>query len=153
MLWRNLKFLHMWTNFRILHICQVDKSEISPHDRCGLFSHVSTSVMYTYISICNSEISPHDRFFSTYSICDIWDKYQVWAKVIASEQNLLPIQISNWPHHHRHHHHHHWDSHNGHLHDALLWELQAGHKRRLDRQQEGASLVCAQSVLFLILNH
>ena len=85
---------------------------------------------------------------------------QVWAKVIASEQNLLPLQISNWPHHHRHHHHHHrhhhhhhWDCHNGYLHDALLWELQAGHKRRLDRQQEGASLVCAQSVLFLILNH
>ena len=26
-----------------------------------------------------SEISPHDKFFSTYLICDICDKYEVWV--------------------------------------------------------------------------
>ena len=46
---RNLKLLHMWRNFRFLHICHAYKSEISPHD----------------------------KFFSTYLICDICDKYQV----------------------------------------------------------------------------
>ena len=29
---RHLKFLHMWRNFRNLHICYVEKLEISPHD-------------------------------------------------------------------------------------------------------------------------
>ena len=49
-MWRNLKLLHMWRNFRFRHI-----------------SHA-------YIS----EISPHDKFFSTYLICEICDKYEVW---------------------------------------------------------------------------
>ena len=30
---RTFKWLHMWRNFSYLHICQVKKFEISPHDR------------------------------------------------------------------------------------------------------------------------
>ena len=29
---KHLKFIHMWRNFRNLHICYVEKLEISPHD-------------------------------------------------------------------------------------------------------------------------
>ena len=29
--------------------------------------------------VYKSKISPHDKFFSTYPICDICDKYEVWA--------------------------------------------------------------------------
>ena len=82
-----------------------EKFQISPHlscgeiwhfyyDRCGEFSDFSTSVMWrnlTFLTwqmwrifrifhICyvwESNISPHDKFFSTYLICEICDKYQV----------------------------------------------------------------------------
>ena len=30
--WKKLKFLCMWRNFKFLHICHALKSEISPHD-------------------------------------------------------------------------------------------------------------------------
>ena len=33
---RTLQWLHMWRNFSYLHICQVKKFEISPHDILGL---------------------------------------------------------------------------------------------------------------------
>ena len=49
-MWRKSKLLHMWRNFRFLHICHAYKFDISPHD----------------------------KFFSTYLICDICDKYEVW---------------------------------------------------------------------------
>ena len=51
-MWRNLKLLRMWRNFRFLHICHEYKSEFSPHD----------------------------KFISTYLICEICDKYEVWEK-------------------------------------------------------------------------
>ena len=48
-MWRHLKFLHMWRNFQFPHNCHTWKAEISPHD----------------------------NFFSTSNISDIIDKYQV----------------------------------------------------------------------------
>ena len=50
-MWRHLKFLHMWRNFQFPHNCHTWKAEISPHD----------------------------NFFSTNIIRDIRDKYQVWG--------------------------------------------------------------------------
>ena len=51
-MWRNLSFLHnmMWSNFRFLHTADVEKSEISPHE----------------------------RFFSTGITCGPCDKYEEW---------------------------------------------------------------------------
>ena len=53
-MWRNLTFLtwQMWRIFRFFHICYV----------------------------WESNISPHDKFFSTYLICEICDKYEVWVR-------------------------------------------------------------------------
>ena len=62
-MWRNLKFLHMWRHFWFLHICPSYKFEISQND----------------------------KFFSTYLICDICDKSQVW-------ETALPI-FSKSPNH------------------------------------------------------
>ena len=51
---------------------------------CGVISEFPTWQMWKnirFIHTCHeykNEISPHDRFFSTYPICDICDKYQVW---------------------------------------------------------------------------
>ena len=36
----------MWRNFRFLHICRVDKSEIAPHPSCGENSDFSTWQMW-----------------------------------------------------------------------------------------------------------
>jgi len=33
-MWRNLNFLHMWSNFRFLLVSDVEKSEISPTMAC-----------------------------------------------------------------------------------------------------------------------
>ena len=55
----------MWKNFRFLHICHEDKFDISLHD----------------------------KFFSTYLICDICDKYQVWTRIT----NLGGAFHSRWP--------------------------------------------------------
>ena len=49
-MWRHLKFLHMWKNFQFPHNCHTWRAEIFPHDNC----------------------------FSTNNISDISDKYQVW---------------------------------------------------------------------------
>ena len=49
-MWRHLKFLHMWRNFQFSHNCHTWKAEMSLHD----------------------------NFFSTNIIRDICDKYQVW---------------------------------------------------------------------------
>ena len=38
-MWRHLKFLQMWRNFRNLHIYYMEKSEISPHDRFFLHKY------------------------------------------------------------------------------------------------------------------
>ena len=48
-MWRHLKFLHMWRNFQFPHNCHTWKAEIFPHD----------------------------NFFSTNNISDISDKYEV----------------------------------------------------------------------------
>ena len=56
----------LWRNFKFLHICHVEKFEITPH-----VEKFQISRAY------KSEISPHDKFFSTYLTCDTCDKYQV----------------------------------------------------------------------------
>ena len=57
-MWRNLKLLPLWRNFRFLHICHAYKSEISPHD----------------------------RFFSTDITGDIGDKYEQFHNRASSRQ-------------------------------------------------------------------
>ena len=55
----------MWRNFRFLHICHAYKFEISPHD----------------------------KFFSTYLICDICDKYQVCCNTGQNARHTHKILI------------------------------------------------------------
>ena len=38
-MWWNMKLIQMWRNFRFLHICPVQKFEISPHHRFFLHGH------------------------------------------------------------------------------------------------------------------
>ena len=105
----------MWRNFRFVHFCPVEKckrimtdmeksKKFSTLHICQMWkvSDFSTSVMwrnltfltwqmwriFRFFHICyvwESNISPHDKFFSTYLICELCDKYEVY-------------------HHHHHHH-------------------------------------------------
>ena len=56
-------------NFRFLHICHVETSEISPH--------VEKFSISPQLSYMEGEITPHDNFFFTNNISDISDKYEV----------------------------------------------------------------------------
>ena len=57
-MWRNLIFSIsvMWRNYRLLHMIDVEKSEIYPHLSCGEISYFSTDVG-------NSEITHHVENF------------------------------------------------------------------------------------------
>ena len=62
---RNLKLLHMWENFRILHICHAQKYEIYPNDKFVLHRHIC--------GICDKYIwGMHLHIYS------IW--WQQWSK-------------------------------------------------------------------------
>ena len=78
-----------WINFRFLHICPVEKCEISPnlakihispHLLCGkneIPLHVEK------IHVLKSEISPHGRFLLHLHVGDRGDKYEVCPMGIA----------------------------------------------------------------------
>ena len=66
-MWKFFKLLNRWRKVRFLHICHAYKFEISPHD----------------------------KFFSTYLICDICDKYQVCV-VFAKKKGATQL-IKNFP--------------------------------------------------------
>ena len=56
---------------------------------------------FRFFHICHAykfEISAHDKFFSTYLICDICDKYQVWEKAALTDVNIL-IEVHEVPAH------------------------------------------------------
>ena len=57
-MWRHLKFLHMWRNFQFPHNCHTWKAEISPHD----------------------------NFFSTNIIRNIRDKYELCIYSFVEQQ-------------------------------------------------------------------
>ncbi len=72
-----------WINFRFLHICPVEKCEISPnlakihispHLLCGK-TEIPLHVMKFHV--LKSEISPHGRFLLHLHVGDRGDKYQV----------------------------------------------------------------------------
>ena len=56
-MWRHLKFLHMWRNAQFFYNCHSWKAEISPHN----------------------------NFFSTNNISDISDKYEVWSREVCAK--------------------------------------------------------------------
>ena len=90
-----------WINFRFLHICPVEKCEISPnlakihispHLLCGK-TEIPLHVEKFHVS--KSEISPHDQYFSTQRyIGDIDDKDQVQMK-LCSCNNISFIGVVN----------------------------------------------------------
>ena len=96
-MWRNVKLLHMWWNFRFLHICHVKKFEISPHDRFFLHGHrppwprqISGMIGYT-ISIFDIEYIPFFMFpylisniFLPYLILNIFFPYWLLNKSFPS---------------------------------------------------------------------
>ena len=64
-----------WRNFRFVHICDVDKLEISPYvDKLEISPYVEKLQISPYLS--HLEISPHDKFLYIY-IGGIVDKYEV----------------------------------------------------------------------------
>ena len=68
-------------NFRFLHICHVETSEISPH-----VEKFSISPQLSYMESWN--ISTW-QFFSTNNISDISDKYEVW--VAPLKKSYFPV--------------------------------------------------------------
>ena len=73
-----------WINFRFLHICPVEKCEISPnlakihispHLLCG---KTEIPLHVEKFHVLKSEISPHGRFLLHLHVGDRGDKYQVW---------------------------------------------------------------------------
>ena len=78
-----------WINFRFLHICPVEKCEISPnlakfhispHLLCG---KTEIPLHVEKFHVLKSEISPHGRFFLHLHLGDRGDKYQVCFKPTA----------------------------------------------------------------------
>ena len=73
------------TNFRFVHICDVDKLEISPYvDKLEISPYVEKLQISPYLS--HLEISPHDKFLYRY-IGGIVDKYEVcstWPLTVSS---------------------------------------------------------------------
>ena len=74
-----------WINFRFLHICPVEKCEISPnlakihispHLLCG---KTEIPLHVEKFHVLKSEISPHGRFLLHLHVGDRGDKYQVWS--------------------------------------------------------------------------
>ena len=72
-----------WINFRFLHICPVEKCEISPnlakihispHLLCG---KTEIPLHVEKFHVLKSEISPHGRFLLHLHVGDRGDKYQV----------------------------------------------------------------------------
>ena len=75
-----------WINFRFLHICPVEKCEISPnlakihispHLLCG---KTEIPLHVEKFHVLKSEISPHGRFLLHLHVGDRGDKYQVWMQ-------------------------------------------------------------------------
>ena len=73
-----------WLNFRFLHICPVEKCEISPnlakihispHLLCG---KTEIPLRVEKFHVLKSEISPHGRFLLHLHVGDLGDKYEVW---------------------------------------------------------------------------
>ena len=73
-----------WRNFRFVHICDVDKLEISPYvDKLEISPYVDKLEISPYVEklqispyLSHLEISPHDKFLYRY-IGGIVDKYEV----------------------------------------------------------------------------
>ena len=72
----------LWRNFKFLHICHVEKFEITPH-----VDKFQISRAY------KSEISPHDKFFSTCLAGDTSSTVKKMRKFYATK-NFLTNQFS-----------------------------------------------------------
>ena len=79
-----------WINFRFLHICPVEKCEISPnlakihispHLLCG---KTEIPLHVEKFHVLKSEISPHGRFLLHLHVGDRGDKYQVWCQFFVT---------------------------------------------------------------------
>ena len=89
-----------WINFRFLHICPVEKCEISPnlakfhispHLLCG---KTEIPLHVEKFHVLKSEISPHGRFFLHLHVADRGDKYQVYSlgHIWQTRQGFRPVQ-------------------------------------------------------------
>ena len=91
-----------WINFRFLHICPVEKCEISPnlakfhispHLLCG---KTEIPLHVEKFHVLKSEISPHGRFFLHLHVGDRGDKYQVCQHTGPSGPRAGWIIGSGW---------------------------------------------------------
>ena len=83
-----------WTNFRFLHICPVEKCEISSnlakfHISPHLCGKTEIPLHVEKFHVLKSEISPHGRFFLHLHVGDRGDKYQVWLYLCLSFSCVL----------------------------------------------------------------
>ena len=85
-----------WINFRFLHICPVEKCEISPnlakihispHLLCG---KTEIPLHVEKFHVLKPEISPHGRFLLHLHVGDRGDKYQVWCHIMWQ----IPLQLN-----------------------------------------------------------
>ena len=71
----------MWRNFRFLHICHVEKFEITPHvEKFQIFPHLSCTKMWNFSTW---------QFFLHKHVGGVGDKYEIchWAE----------WKLTNWP--------------------------------------------------------
>ena len=88
-----------WINFRFLHICPVEKCEISPnlakihispHLLCG---KTEIPLHVEKFHVLKSEISPHGRFLLHLHVGDRGDKYEVCSTdfLLTFSDSLLTL--------------------------------------------------------------
>ena len=51
-MWRHMKFLHMWRNCQFPHNCHTWKAEISPHDNFSPLSDISDKYQVWSVCVC-----------------------------------------------------------------------------------------------------
>ena len=110
---RNLKLLHMWRKFRFLHICHVERCEITPHvEKFQNSPHLSCIEIWNFSTwqIFSPRIYPWDpwQIWGMYTVMvNLWiERRQPSRRIIAMSKLLfsmgVPLKAQNrklptWP--------------------------------------------------------
>ena len=92
-MWRHLKFLHMWRNFRCLHLTNVEKSEslhiwhVCDVENVAIYATIYAIFATIYALSCGEKLSPKVHLWRKN------DKYQVWWFTSYTILKLLQNKI------------------------------------------------------------
>ena len=88
----------IWRNFKFLHICYMEKSEFSPHQRFEEISNFPTSVMWTNLNFLHMMIGEKFQFWTTHLLAYY---FRGWGQICTPppppprviKEQKSPVQI------------------------------------------------------------